>query len=194
MRKSEKLLNKKPAVVFIYGPVAVGKLTVAKILSRKLGYKLVHNHHLNDFIAEVFERGSYHSHAMKDFLRYYLLENTVKAGLNIVTTHCYSHDFVSRTGLTDPTYVKTLEKRLTKLGAKFYPVFLKADNETLLKRVGMKSRKKFKKLISKKIFKKLGYNQHIAPNLKNNLIIDNTKISPQKVANMIIKHFKIKSK
>ena len=28
--------------------------------------------------------------------------------------------------------------------------------------------------------------------LKNNFIIDNTKLSPNKVANMIIKHFKLK--
>ncbi|MCE9549216.1 AAA family ATPase [Candidatus Nomurabacteria bacterium] len=193
MKKLKKLSkNKKPNVVFIYGPIAVGKLTVAKILSKKLGYKLVHNHHLNDFVGEIFDRGSYASHAIKDYLRYYLLENTVKAGMNIVATHCYRHDFVSRTGLSDPKYVKTLQKRLTKLGAKFHPIFLKADNKELLRRVGMESRKQFKKLTSKKIFKKLGYDWHVAPNIKSNLIIDNTNVSPKKVVDMIIKNFKLK--
>ncbi|OGI60441.1 hypothetical protein A2641_00190 [Candidatus Nomurabacteria bacterium RIFCSPHIGHO2_01_FULL_37_25] len=156
MKRLEKSLkNKRSVVVFIYGPIAVGKLTVAKILSNKLGYKLVHNHLLNDFMGEVFDRGSYYSHVAKDFLRYYLLENTVKAKINIVTTHCYSHDFVSKTGLSDSTYVKTLDKKLTKLGAKFCPVHLKASNKELLRRVSMNSRKKFKKLTNKKIMHEL---------------------------------------
>lgn len=193
MKKLKKFSkNKKPVVIFIYGPIAVGKLTVAKIVSKKLGYKLVHNHHLNDFVEQVFDRGTYYSHAVKDDLRYYLLETTVKAKMNIVTTHCYRHDFVSRAGLSDPKYVKTLQTRLTKLGAKFYPVFLKASNEELLRRVGMESRKKYGKLTNKKIFKKLGYNWYLAPNIKNNLVIDNTKLSPPTVADIIIKHFKLK--
>ena len=186
--------NKKPTVVFIYGPQAVGKLTVAKILSKKLGYKLAHNHHLNDFVGEVFERGSYASHAMKDQLRYILLENMTKAGVNFVATHCYSHDFISMTGLSDPKYVEILEKKLTRLGAKFCPVQLKAESGELLRRVSMASRKEFKKLTSKKIMRQLiaKHDWQSSPNLKNNLVIDNTKLSPQKVADMIIKHFKIK--
>lgn len=192
LKKSSK--NKKPIVIFIYGPIAVGKLTVAKVLSKKLGYKLAHNHHVNDFVEEVFVRHTYEANFMKEFLRYALLENMVKAKIDIVTTHCYWHNFVSRTSLTDPQYVKTLEKKLTKLGAKFFPVHLKASNKELLRRVSMSSRKPFRKLHSKEkmreYLKKLDL--QTSPKLKNNFIIDNTNLSPQKVANVIIKHFKIK--
>ena len=196
MKKSKKSSkSKKPVVIFIYGPIAAGKLTVAKILSKKLGYKLIHNHHLNDFIEEVFERGSYANHAMKDFLRYYLLENSVKAKMNIITTHCYSHDWISKTGLSDPKYVETLEKKLTELGAIFYPLRLKASSEELLRRVSMSSRQEFRKLTNKKIMRKLAlkHDWQTSPRLKNNLVIDNTKLSPQKVSDMVIKHFKIQS-
>ncbi len=31
-----------------------------------------------------------------------------------------------------------------------------------------------------------------SPRLRNNLIVNNTNLSPQKVSDMIIKHFKIK--
>ena len=72
LKKSSK--NKKPIIIFIYGPVAVGKLTVAEVLSKKLGYKLAHNHALNDFVQEVFDRHSYASDYMKDNLRPYLLD------------------------------------------------------------------------------------------------------------------------
>ena len=181
-------------VIFIYGPIAVGKITVAKILSKKLGFKLVHNHHLNDFVDEVFERGSYASHAMKDFLRYHLLENTVKAKIDTVTTHCYSHNWVSKTGLSDPKYVATLEKKLTKFGARFFPIHLKASDKELLRRVNMSSRKAFGKLTDKKIMRNLIKNNdwQTSPKLKNNLVIDNTNFSPKKVSDIVIKHFKIK--
>ena len=193
LKKSSK--NRKPIVIFFYGPIAVGKLTVAKILSKKLGYKLAHNHHVNDFVEEVFVRHTYEANYMKEFLRYALLENMIKAKINFVATHCYWQNFVSKTGLTDPKYVKTLEKKLTKLGAKFYPVHLKASNKELLRRVSMNSRKAFRKLHSKKKMREYlsRLDLQTSPKLKNNYIIDNTNLSPQRVADMIIKHFKLKS-
>jgi shikimate kinase len=197
MKKLKKSFDRKPVVIFIYGPIAVGKFTVAEILSKKLGYKLAHNHALNDFVQEVFDRHSYASDYMKDNLRPYLLEQAVKFKINLVSTHCYSHNYVSRTGLSDPKYVETLEKKLNKLGARFYPVHLKANDKALLKRVSGYSRKRFKKLTNKKILKELlieSYKDYkTSPRLKNNFVIDNTNLSPKKVADMIIKHFKIKT-
>ncbi len=195
MKKLKKLSkNKKPIVIFIYGPIAVGKLTVAKILSKKLGYKLTHNHILNDFIDRVFTRGTLVRDTMIEKFRYDLLENAVKSKISFITTHCYSHDFVSRTGLSDPKYIETLEKKLKKLGAMFYPIHLKAESKELLKRVNMNSRKAFGKLIDKKIMRKLLLSKDWqgSPRLKNNLVINNTKLSPQKVSDMIIRHFKLK--
>lgn len=192
LKKSSK--NRKPTVVFIYGPQAVSKFTVSTLLSKKLGYKLAHNHHLNDFVNEIFPRHSYASDVIKDFLRPYLLENVVKAKLNLVTTHCYSHNFVSKTGLSDPKYVETLEKNLFRLGAKFCPVHLKANNVELLRRVTMASRKKFQKLTEQKRMKYLSKicDWDTSPKLKNNFVINNTNIPPRKTANIIIKHFKLR--
>src|SRR3989344_3850728 len=143
-RKSSK--NKKPVAVFIYGPIAVGKLTVAKILSKKLGYKILHNHHINDFVEEIFDRGTYESNLMKEELRFYLLETAARANLNFIATHAYAHDFMAQTGLSDPKYVQMIEKKLTKLGAKFYPVHLRASEKELLRRTNMSSREQYGKL------------------------------------------------
>lgn len=196
MEKSGKSSNSKnPIVVFIYGPMAAGKLTVANVLSKRIDYKLAHNHSLNDFVDEVFQRGTYARNAMVERLRYDLLESAVRAKINLVTTHCYSHNFISETGLSDPEYVQTLEKKLIKLGAKFYPVHLKASDQELLRRVNMDSRKKFGKLTNKKIMKKFVRSKdwQTSPKLRNNLVIDNTNLSPAKVSEIIIKHFKLLS-
>ncbi len=41
-------------VIFLYGPPAVGKLTIAKVIAEKTGYKLLHNHLIVNPIAEIF--------------------------------------------------------------------------------------------------------------------------------------------
>jgi deoxyadenosine/deoxycytidine kinase len=194
MKRSKKSSNKKPVIIFIHGPIAVGKFTVAKALSKKLGYKLAHNHYVNDFLLEIFERDSYYMDLVKDKLRYFLLENAAKAGINLVVTHTYTHNFVSRTGLSDSKYVQMLEKKLKAAGARFYPVHLKASTAELLRRVGMSSRKKFAKLTSRKVMRRqISFKDwSTTSKLKNNYVIDNTNLSPQKVSEMIIAHFKLK--
>src|SRR5579864_3028877 len=45
-------------VVFIYGPVASGKLTVARALAERTGMALFHNHLVVDAVGAVFPFGS----------------------------------------------------------------------------------------------------------------------------------------
>jgi shikimate kinase len=185
--------NKKPVVVFIYGPIAVGKLTVAKILSKRLKFKLTHNHSLNDFVDDIFVRGAFARDNMIEKFRFGLLENAVKEKISFITTHCYAHDYVSMTGLSDPKYVEGLENKLTKLGAKFCGVHLKASNKELIKRVGMNSRKEFRKLKDRKIMREISIlrDWENSAKLKNQIVIDNTNLPPKKVVDIIIKEFKL---
>ncbi len=45
-------------LIFLYGPPAVGKLTVALALSPLTGYKVFHNHLTIDLVSSVFEWGT----------------------------------------------------------------------------------------------------------------------------------------
>lgn len=45
-------------LVFLYGPPAAGKYTVAKLLAAETGYALFHNHLVVDAVAAVFPFGS----------------------------------------------------------------------------------------------------------------------------------------
>ena len=45
-------------LVFIHGPAAVGKLTVARELADLTGHRLFHNHLVVDLVASLFEFGS----------------------------------------------------------------------------------------------------------------------------------------
>ena len=41
--------------IIIYGPAAVGKMTVGKELSKLTGYKLFHNHMSIEFVLQFFD-------------------------------------------------------------------------------------------------------------------------------------------
>ena len=41
-------------LIFIYGPPAVGKLTIAKVLAERIDFKLFHNHLSYDLGREIF--------------------------------------------------------------------------------------------------------------------------------------------
>ena len=45
-------------LIFLHGPAAVGKLTVAKALAARTGFALFHNHLVVDAVRAVFEFGS----------------------------------------------------------------------------------------------------------------------------------------
>ena len=44
--------------VFVFGPPAVGKMTVGRALSARTGYKLLHNHMTVEPVLDIFEFGS----------------------------------------------------------------------------------------------------------------------------------------
>jgi broad-specificity NMP kinase len=45
-------------VIFIHGPPAAGKLTIASLLSEMTGLPLFHNHLTVDLVKSLFEFGS----------------------------------------------------------------------------------------------------------------------------------------
>jgi hypothetical protein len=61
-------------VVYLYGPPAVGKLTVAQDLARQTGYRLFHNHLTVDVATAIFEQGSAPYHRLVDRLRLNVFE------------------------------------------------------------------------------------------------------------------------
>ncbi len=187
--------KKKPTVVILYGPIAVGKLTTAKLLAKKIRFKLAHNHALNDAVRDVFPRGNKEYSLVVEKLRFTFLREAVRAGADLVVTHCYDHNFINEaTGVSDPEYVQKQKHMLTRAGARVCIVHLKADTEVLLERVTGESRKEWGKLTDVKIMKQCSkYRdwQTSAP-IRDQLVIDNTNLSPKKVVDIIINHFNLK--
>lgn len=190
----EKVKKSKFNVVIFYGPFAVGKYTVAKEFQKQTKYKFFHNHHTYNLGRELFERDTINLNRLVERLRLDIFEEIAKGHLNTVTTHAYSADYVSITGLTDPAFVKKIQSFIEKEGGRAYFVHLRASDKVLLERVSSKSRKKMNKLADAKIMKKiLKENKDWATQapVKFNIEIDNTSLSPKQVVKKVRELIKI---
>src|SRR2546430_17363295 len=77
-------------LVFIYGPPASGKLTVAAELAELTGFKLFHNHVSIQFVQSVFEFGTKTFWRLTGKYRLEMVEEAAKEGIDTIFTFVYS--------------------------------------------------------------------------------------------------------
>jgi hypothetical protein len=175
-------------LIIIYGPPSSGKLTVAKELAKKTGFKLFHNHLVNDALSSVMDFGtkSYWKRNQKLKIDLIKIANEEKTP-GLIFTMVYA-------GKGTVKFVKKIKKYLEKNNSKAYFVKLFCEHKQLHKRVIQKSRKEFWKLNNVKDLKEFMHKYDTTRTLPfgKHLIIDNTSYSAKKVSDMIIKFYKLK--
>ena len=174
-------------LIFIYGPPATGKLTVAKELQKLTKYKLFHNHHTIDLVGSIFEFGTDIFFNLSSKFRLELIEMAAKENINgLIFTYVYSHP-------ADDKFVKTILKRVEKHNGEVNFVQLCCNENELIKRVKNSSRKDFNKLKTIKGLKDTlkDWDCFTPIPFCENLVIDNTEISPQKTAKLIKDYYNL---
>jgi len=79
-------------LVFIYGPPAAGKLSVATELAIGTGYTLFHNHQSIEFVKPIFPRGTPSFGRMIETIRLLVIEEAARADLlGMIFTFVYAH-------------------------------------------------------------------------------------------------------
>src|SRR5690349_15125109 len=73
-------------LIFLYGPPAVGKLTVGKELAKRLDLPLVDNHSIVNPIARVFGWGHPEQKRLADAFRLELFRSAAREGKSLITT------------------------------------------------------------------------------------------------------------
>lgn len=172
-------------LVFIYGLPAVGKLTVAKELSKITGYKIFHNHLTVDLASSVFSFGTKPFVKLREeiWLKTFELSSKYKFPGIIFT---FSFEKTVR-----KNFISKVKKSLNEKD-NLYFVQLICSKKELFKRIKNPSRKRFGKLIEHKKLDEWQKNgTYFTPKLENSFQIDNTKIPPKKVAKMIKIHYKL---
>lgn len=124
-------------LIFIYGPPAVGKLTVARELAELTDYRLFHNHLTVPTVNAIFGRRSEdpaRSQLLKR-LRVVSMTAAAEAGIDIIFTAAYSG------GDADEAFVRQFVAPFEATGGRAMFIQLYAPAEVLLQRVGNDSRK-----------------------------------------------------
>lgn len=172
-------------LVIIYGPPAVGKHTVAKHLAKLTGYTIFHNHLIVDLVASVLPFSNRNFWKITLPMRYHMIESLAKENVDTIATFVYGR------GSLRP--FRTIVRLVEKHKGKVLFVRLHCEHKELYKRVKHNSRKSHAKIQSvqqlKDVMKKEVLDE-TSPFGKH-LVIDNTKLSAKKCAELIKKYYKL---
>lgn len=128
-------------MIFIHGPIAAGKLTVAQALAKLLPYKLFHNHLTVDLALSLFEFGSPPFVQLRETIWLEAFRQSAINDCSLIFT--FSPEATVQHGF--PTRAA---KVVEDLGGAVHFVQLKCSDVELKRRIGNESRRAFKKLSS----------------------------------------------
>ncbi|MFZ1360531.1 MAG: AAA family ATPase [Candidatus Saccharimonadales bacterium] len=172
-------------LLFLYGPPASGKLTIAEKLSEQTGIPLFHNHLSRDLVKDIYGDKLRDNYKLVDRIRFEVLDYCSKNGTDLIFTYVYE-------GKDDDSNVRDFIKTVEDNGGAVLFVELSASREDLIHRVDNESRKKFKKLTDPAIMKKITEDMSIySIPFVDSLKIDTSKSTPDEAVDAIVSEFRL---
>ena len=183
-------------LIVVCGPQAVGKMTVAESLRDKLKYNMMMNHDSIEMSDKIFGFGTPAQREFNSIFREKAFDLAVKHNVDLIFTYVCAFEVQE-----EREYLLNLEKMFKSNGGEFYFVELSADLETRLERnetPHRMERKVSKRDVvwSKSNLLKDAQNHRLNSEdgeilFKNHMKIDNTNLSPDEVADMVIEGFEL---
>ncbi|MBR6040061.1 MAG: hypothetical protein IKP38_06245 [Clostridia bacterium] len=181
-------------LIVVSGPQAVGKMTVAESLRDKLRYHMMMNHDSIELSDRIFGFGTPAQKEFNGAIRESAFALAVKHNVDLIFTFVCAFDMPE-----DVAYLRALEAQFTESGGTFYFVELSATLETRLlrnetpHRMEMKPTKRNTEWSRRDILEtaeKYKLNTDEGETLfAHHLKIDNTRLSPDEVADRVIAAF-----
>ncbi len=186
-------------LVIIFGPPAVGKMTVGDALARRTGLRLFHNHLTIDLVLRFFEFGTPQFSRLVSEFRTRVFEEVAASALpGMIFTYVWALDEES-----DTRFVERLSGLFRARGADVFLVELEATLPERLRRNETEFRlaeKKPKRDTVRSRALLLEHDEKYRLNSRDEfagrsdyLRIDNTELSPEEVAERIIDRFGLHS-
>jgi RNase adaptor protein for sRNA GlmZ degradation len=171
-------------LIFIYGPPAAGKLTVANEIAKRTGCKVFHNHLSIDAIGPIFEFGTESFFKLVSTIRTETIAEAARQNVDLIYTFCYAKG-------SDDEHVKQIAEIAEQNGGQVNFVLLTCEKATLEARVKEQSRSAFRKVNDIGLLRKLLEENDLFSMVpqRESLWIDNTELSPEAAAEKIIEHF-----
>ncbi len=127
--------------IIVFGPPAVGKMTVGQELSRLTGYPLLHNHMTIDLVTELFDFGTPQFHRLVPAFRQMLVAEAAASDLpGLIFTFVWAFDKEQ-----DKDFLDGLRDAVAEQGGTTYYAELAAGLDERLVRNRLENRLRHKK-------------------------------------------------
>jgi len=179
-------------LIILFGPPAVGKLTVGKQLSKLTGYSLLHNHLTVDLIKQIFPFGSkpfsrLNRQFRKTLVRFALTEKLP----GLIMTYVWASNLKP-----DNDFLQELVDLVRKNNGHTYLIGLACPYPILLKRVVNQDRRVYGKLHRASDLQKLLPRWKMQGDIRRKprptLVIDTSRLKPIMAAELIVKRCRTK--
>lgn len=172
-------------LLFLHGPAAAGKYTVAKELAARTGFELYHNHLVVDEVLQTHAFGTPGFVAERDRRwREFFARFPGPGRANIIFTFNPENS-------VPQVFIDWLFAGLPRRGVKLTSVELTAGEAELEKRLGSAQRQQFRKLTDVTLYRQLRASGAFATPLipRTDLRIDTGDTAPAEAATQIAKQF-----
>jgi shikimate kinase len=171
-------------LLFLYGPPATGKLTIAREVAKIADFRLFHNHATLNLAREIYPEFNGQLFGLTHRLRLAVFDYAAEQGTNIIFTNVYSGDD------EDSAFVRDTVNTVASHEGEVAFVRLYAPTHTLLERVGSESRKKLRKVAdTEKLQKLLSERDPFVSVPYDSYAVDTSKQEPNESAQLILGHF-----
>lgn len=141
-------------LLFIYGPPASGKLTIAEKLSDLTKIPVFHNHLSRDLVKDIYGDNLMEHYKLVDQIRFDVLGYCASQGTDLIFTYVYA-------GEEDNENVRRYMNVIQEHGGDVVFIELMANRDDLIERVSNESRRRFKKLTDPEVLAKITENMSI---------------------------------
>lgn len=174
-------------LLFLHGPAAAGKYTVAKELAALTGFELYHNHLVVDEVLKTHAFGTPGFVAERDRLwRDFFAQFPRPGRANIIFTF-------NPENTVPQAFINWLFGELPRRGVKIISVEITADEAVIESRIASKQRLQFKKLTDVVLYRQLRdsgvFTTPLIP--RTDLRVDTGKASPAEAARQIASHSRL---
>ena len=176
-------------LILLYGPPAVGKLTIAKEIARLTGFKLFHAHLTVDLVAAIFPRGTPSYRELLWDIRYAVFAAAAQANIDgLIFTMVYRRN--------QEQFIAQCVEVVEPCGGEVCFVHVHCHAETLRERVVRDDRKKHGKITSVELLNETLRNWEPqspfeAVTLWESLSLNTDVLSPVEAAQQVIAHYSL---
>ena len=179
-------------LILLYGPPAVGKLTIAKEIARLTGFKVFHAHLTVDLVASIFPRSAPAYLQLVWDIRFAVFAEAARANIKgLIFTTVYGRD-------REPFIARCVEV-VESFGGEVCFVHLYCRAETLRQRVVREDRKQYGKITSVELLNETLRNREPqslfeAATLWESLSLNTDVLRPVEAAQQVIAHYRLPTK